>query len=192
LYVCECRAEVRKEEWLRKGHGELQEVQERDFFSEAKGEERVLCLFYRESWPCQVMEKHLRDLARCHIETKFLKIQAEKAPFLAGMCPIQCLILDECMDNINQSLFDVERLKIWMLPTLAMVKNGSTTDYVVGLDELGGHEDFDPSLLEGRLVGAGILFEGPCAKPKCKVQVNNSITKGGFRKSESDEDSDFD
>lgn len=98
------------------------------------------------------------------------------------------------MDNTNRYyLIDVERLKIWMLPTLAMVKNGKTTDYIVGLDELGGHEDFDPSLLEGRLISAGILFESSCAKPKPQEgQVKRSIAKGGFRKSESDEDSDFD
>lgn len=97
------------------------------------------------------------------------------------------------MDNTNRYyLIDVERLKIWMLPTLAMVKNGKTTDYIVGLDELGGHEDFDPSLLEGRLISAGILFESSCAKPKPQEgQVKRSIAKGGFRKSESDEDSDF-
>jgi len=63
-----------------------------------KGEERLLCLFYRESPPCQVMQKHLGVLASSHIETKFLMIEAEKAPFLA------------------------ERLKIWMLPTIALVK----------------------------------------------------------------------
>ena len=35
-----------------------------------------------------------------------------------------------------------ERLKVWMLPTLAIIKHEKTTDYVVGLDELGGSEDF--------------------------------------------------
>ena len=98
------------------------------------------------------------------------------------------------MNNTNRHfLIDVERLKIWMLPTLAMVKNGKTTDYIVGLDELGGHEDFDPSLLEGRLISAGILFESACAKPKPQYsEVKRSIAKGGFCKAESDEDSDFD
>ena len=36
----------------------------------------------------------------------------------------------------------MERLKIWMLPTLALVKHEKTTDYVVGFDELGGKDDF--------------------------------------------------
>lgn len=51
-------------------------------------------------------------------EVELLQINAEKAPFL------------------------VERLKIWMLPTLALVKQEKTTDYVVGFDELGGKDDF--------------------------------------------------
>lgn len=29
-----------------------------------------------------------------------------------------------------------------MLPTLAVIKHEKTTDYIVGLDELGGSEDF--------------------------------------------------
>lgn len=36
----------------------------------------------------------------------------------------------------------MERLKIWMLPTLALVKQEKTVDYVVGFDELGGRDDF--------------------------------------------------
>ena len=47
-----------------------------------------------------------------------MQIDAEKAPFLVG------------------------RLKIWMLPTLALVKLEKTVDYVVGFDELGGRDDF--------------------------------------------------
>lgn len=47
-----------------------------------------------------------------------MQIDAEKAPFL------------------------VERLKIWMLPTLALVRRQKTVDYVVGFDDVGGKDDF--------------------------------------------------
>ena len=53
------------------------------------------------------MDKHLLELTKQHLETKFLKINAEKSPFLT------------------------ERLKIFMLPTLALVKKGKVEDYVV-------------------------------------------------------------
>jgi hypothetical protein len=51
---------------------------------EMKGEERMVCHFYRSSHPCQVMDKHLAVLAAKHLETKFVRLHAEKAPFLTG------------------------------------------------------------------------------------------------------------
>lgn len=55
----------------------------------------------------QVIDKHLGILAKQHIETRFVKIHAEKSPFLA------------------------EKLKIVVLPTLALIKNAKVDDYVV-------------------------------------------------------------
>lgn len=156
-------------------------ITEKDFFKEMKGEERLVCLFYRASPPCEVMEKHLRILAAGHLETKFVMIEAEKAPFLA------------------------ERLKIWMLPTLAIVKNEKTTDYIVGLDDMGGVEDFDTGVLEGRLIDAGVLFEIDQSRARGDAgsagSSRNAVRKGGtegrslrrqLEVGESDEDSDFD
>ena len=37
-----------------------------------------------------------------------------------------------------------------MLPTLAVIKHEKTTNYVVGLDELGGVEDFPTGALAAR------------------------------------------
>lgn len=53
------------------------------------------------------MDKHLSILAKQHIETHIVKINAEKSPFLA------------------------EKLKIVVLPTLALIKNAKVDDYVV-------------------------------------------------------------
>lgn len=55
----------------------------------------------------QVMDKHLSILAKQHIETRFVKIQAEKSPFLT------------------------EKLKIVVLPTLTLIKNAKVDNYVV-------------------------------------------------------------
>lgn len=171
------RLEKNKEAWLARGHGALRLVTEKDFFKEMKGEERMVCLFFRASPACEVMEKHLRILAAGHIETKFIMIEAEKSPFLA------------------------ERLKIWMLPTLAIVKHEKTTDYIVGLDDMGGVEDFDTAVLEGRLIDAGVLFESRregCRGTGGGAEQKSNIRKGGtegrkhMSPSPSDEDSDFD
>lgn len=40
--------------------------------------------FYRSSEPCRVMDMHLARLAPSHMETKFVRVAAEKAPFLTG------------------------------------------------------------------------------------------------------------
>ncbi|PRQ22818.1 putative thioredoxin-like protein [Rosa chinensis] len=76
----------------------------------------------------QVVDKHLSILAKQHIETRFMKINAEKSPFLA------------------------EKLKIVVLPTLALIKNAKVDDYVVGFDELGGKDDFSTEELEDFIV----------------------------------------
>lgn len=166
------RMQTKKQEWLAKGHGEVREITEKEFFNEMKGVDRMICHFYRSSVPCQIMEKHLLDLAKRHIETKFVKIQAEKAPFLT------------------------ERLNLWMLPTLAVIKSEKTTDYVVGFDELGGSEDFPPEVLEQRLVAAGAIFEDSVPKgppPGAEEAVHQrTMRKGGPERTNSDEDSDFD
>lgn len=55
------------------------------------------------------MDKHLSILAKQHLETRFVKIHAEKSPYLA------------------------EKLRIVVLPTIALVKNAKVEDYVVYL-----------------------------------------------------------
>ena len=55
----------------------------------------------------QVMDRHLDALAQTHLETRFVRIHAEKSPFLT------------------------ERLKIFMLPTVALVRNAKIEEYIV-------------------------------------------------------------
>ncbi len=46
---------VRRQQWLARGHGEYQDIPaEKEFFAAMKGEERMVCHFYRENWPCRV------------------------------------------------------------------------------------------------------------------------------------------
>ncbi|KAK4401721.1 Thioredoxin domain-containing protein 9 [Sesamum angolense] len=116
----------KRSRWIALGHGEYTEIpNEKDFFSIVKASERV------------VMDKHLAILAKQHIETRFVKINAEKSLYLS------------------------EKLRIVVLPTLALVKNAKVEDYVVGFDELGGTDDFSTEELEERLAKAQvIIYEG--------------------------------
>ncbi|KAL4588652.1 hypothetical protein LXL04_001544 [Taraxacum kok-saghyz] len=137
--------------WVSLGHGEYSEIfSEKDFFSIVKASDRVVCHFFRENWPCKVVDKHLGILAKQHIETRFIKIQAEKSPFLA------------------------EKLKIVVLPTIALIKNAKVDDYVVGFDELGGSDDFSTEELEERIGRAQVIFfEGESSLKPSKPQTRN-------------------
>lgn len=49
------RMAEKRQQWAAAGHGEYREVHgEKEFFKAVKGEERVVCHFYRESIPCKV------------------------------------------------------------------------------------------------------------------------------------------
>lgn len=137
------------------GHGEYSEIPtEKEFFSVVKASERVVCHFYRDNWPCKVMDKHISILAKQHVETRFVKINAEKSPYLA------------------------EKLRIVVLPTLALIKNAKVDNYVVGFDELGGTDEFSTEELEERLAKADvIIFEGESSRifSKSKAETKKSV-----------------
>ncbi|XP_026127589.1 thioredoxin domain-containing protein 9-like [Carassius auratus] len=171
------KAQKQKQEWISKGHGEYREIpSEKDFFSEVKESKSVVCHFYRDStFRCKILDKHLAVLAKKHLETKFIKLNVEKAPFLT------------------------ERLRIKVLPTLALVKDGKTKDYVVGFNDLGNTDEFPTEMLEWRLGCSAIinysgnLLEPPAIGQKSgskftKVEKKTIRGKGYDSDSESDED----
>lgn len=96
---------------------------------------RLICalLSVFSSCRCKILDKHLAILAKKYVETKFIKLNAEKAPFLT------------------------ERLHIKVLPTLALLVDGKTKDYVVGFSDLGNTDEFPTEMLEWRLGCADII-----------------------------------
>lgn len=165
-----------KQELRRKGHGEYTAVaDEKDFFSTCKESDKVICHFYREStWRCKIVDKHLTTLAPKHIEAKFIKVDAEKSPFLT------------------------KRLRVVVLPTIALIKDSKTVDFIVGFDDLGGSDDFPCEMLEWRIACAGVIdYSGDISEPpnsknyqrsaKKLFQQQKKIIRGG---DDSDEDSD--
>uniref|UniRef100_A0A3B4A848 Thioredoxin domain-containing protein 9 n=1 Tax=Periophthalmus magnuspinnatus TaxID=409849 RepID=A0A3B4A848_9GOBI len=148
------KAHKQKQEWLSKGHGEYREIpSEKDFFSEVKESKNVVCHFYKDStFRCKILDKHLSILAKKHVETKFLKLNAEKAPFLT------------------------ERLGIKVIPTLALLIDGKTKDFVVGFTDLGNTDEFSTEMLEWRLGCAGVInYSGKLMEPP--TQTKKSATK---------------
>jgi hypothetical protein len=78
------KQQEKRQEWLRNGHGQYEEIpEEKEFFEVTKKSDNVVVHFYRdETFRCKIVDKHLAVLANKHVETKFCKINADKCPFL--------------------------------------------------------------------------------------------------------------
>ncbi|XP_060944845.1 thioredoxin domain-containing protein 9 [Limanda limanda] len=167
------KAQRQKQEWLSKGHGEYREISsEKDFFGEVKESTNTVCHFYKSStFRCKIFDKHLAILAKKHVETKFIKLNVEKAPFLT------------------------ERLRIKIIPTLALVIDGKTKDYVVGFTDLGNTDEFSTEILEWRLGCSGVinysgnLMDAPTSGKKSGTKIKK-VEKKTIRGRSNDSDSD--
>ncbi|XP_064404730.1 thioredoxin domain-containing protein 9-like [Halichondria panicea] len=167
------KARSQKEQWMTQGHGQYTEItEEKEFFDICKKSNKVVCHYFRDStFRCKIVDKHLIILAPKHLETRFIKLNVERAPFLC------------------------DRLRIRVLPTISCVIDSITKDYIKGFDELGGHDDFSTEMLEWRLGCAGVInYSGNLSEPPdvgkpAKKQVNFRAKKT-IRESAQDSDSD--
>lgn len=147
-----------EQQWRLHGHGTYSEVaDQKEWFEATKNSERVVCHFYRSTtWRCEIVDKHLTALAAKHIETRFIKINAEGAPFLA------------------------ERFSIVVLPAIVLTLRNEKVGMYEGFDEFGGNDNFPTSVLEKKLSEKGLLdYEDPSYKPN---KGSENIKKSGIRK----------
>ncbi|UKK02396.2 hypothetical protein MACK_002488 [Theileria orientalis] len=124
---------TRRQEYLLKGYGRVEELySDKEFFNACRDSDSVVVHFYRPTTKrCEYLESHLIKVADSHFTTKFLKVNAEKTPFIC------------------------ERFNIWCIPTLMIIKDGKTNHSIVGFDELGG-DGFDTETLVSVLEKHGI------------------------------------
>ena len=75
-------AHRKKQEWRFLSHGEYQEVADQpEFFKVMNGKsKRVVCRHTKTNKFCPIVDTRLEQLAREHLETRFVKINAEKLP----------------------------------------------------------------------------------------------------------------
>lgn len=74
------------------GHGELREIVQDEFLPEIKDAPRCVVHFFHDGFNrCKIMDHHLRQLAHAHMECKFLRINAEKAPFFTEKLNVRVL-----------------------------------------------------------------------------------------------------
>ena len=129
------RAEQQKAAFRQLGHGTYAELaNQQDFFDAAKHSPRIVCHFYRPTTKyCEVVDAHMARLAPQHLETRFCKLNAEKSPYL------------------------VEKLNIYMMPTLVLIKDQETVRHIRGLDEFGGTDEFSSDMFAFVLSSHGVL-----------------------------------
>ncbi|CAE7726045.1 unnamed protein product, partial [Symbiodinium microadriaticum] len=165
-----------EQDWKQLGHGRYLDLgtDPKEFFNAAKKSARMVVHFYRGVTPrCEIVDAHFEKLAPKHLETRFVKIDAEKSPFL------------------------VERLGIILLPTIVLIKDGKTEHSLRGFDELGGTDDFSTDDMAYVLSTHGVLnFEMDrsemIANHAARAGLNHvgisQIRSGGYV---SDDDDDF-
>lgn len=143
-----------------KGHGQYTEISQDEFLPTVTGTKHVVCHFYHRDFErCKIIDMHLRQIAKDHLETRFVCIDAEKAPFF------------------------ITKLAIKVLPTIILFDDGVAIDRVVGFEDLGGEDEFETIVLTRRLV------KGKAIKPLNKAEAGRiNIKKGKKQDSDSDDD----
>ena len=78
-----------KLENIGKGHGQYREITQDEFLNEMISSRKVVCHFYHAEFArCAVIDHHIQKLVQRHVETKFVKINADKAPFFVSKVEI--------------------------------------------------------------------------------------------------------
>lgn len=112
------QAQEKKLKYQGLGHGGYDEIAEEDFLKTVTASERAVVHFYHRSFEkCKIMDMHMLRCARKFFGTRFVKLDAEKAPFF------------------------VEKLKVRTLPCVVVFNDGVAKGRQVGFEDLPG-EDF--------------------------------------------------
>lgn len=185
------------------GHGEYSEIhEEKEFFEVSKKSKDIVCHFYKDGSPrCKIVDHHLKLLCKKHVETRFVRLNVEKAPFLTGMIKLilkplldVCLVFHLKFYLTNFLICPLDRLRVRIIPTIALIKDSKTKDFIVGFTDLGNCDDFSTEMLEWRIATAGVieysgdLLNPPEVKKKSKSLLN--APKRAIRDRDSDSDLD--
>lgn len=106
--------QIQHAENMAKGHGQYRTISQDEFLPECTGTSEwvVVHFFHQEFERCNIMDHHVAQIAPHHTECKFLRINAEKAPFF------------------------VAKLQITILPTLIVFQNGKVIGRLTGFKGL--------------------------------------------------------
>lgn len=145
------------------GHGTYSEIVESEFLPLVTKTKYVVVAFYHKDFErCKIVDMHLAKICREHEEARFVRLDAEKAPFF------------------------ITKLGIQMLPTIICFVEGIAYDRIVGFEEIGGADDFPTINLTRRLIRGGVLWAN---NRKEKGQMK--IKKGKNMRDSSDSDNEY-
>lgn len=118
------------------GHGGFDEIEEEVFLKTVTASERAVVHFYHKMFEkCKVMDMHLGRCSKKFFGTRFVRLDAEKAPFF------------------------IEKLKIRTLPCVVVFNDGVAIGRQVGFEGLSAGEDFDTAQLAWRIKEWGGIEE---------------------------------
>ncbi|WBW75045.1 queuine tRNA-ribosyltransferase accessory subunit Qtrtd1/Qtr2 [Schizosaccharomyces osmophilus] len=128
----ESRMQSLKEEFQRvstakeKGHMQYLTVEnEREVMDITTSSKRVVIHFFHPDFRrCKIMDAHLEKISKSHWETKFVRIEAANAPFLAL------------------------KLGLKVLPVILCYVDAKLVSKLTGFTDLGNNDDFDTPVLE--------------------------------------------
>mmetsp|Transcript_7322 Transcript_7322/g.11113 ORF Transcript_7322/g.11113 Transcript_7322/m.11113 type:complete len:338 (-) Transcript_7322:120-1133(-) len=156
------------------GHGDYRTIQQDDFLPECSGKSEWVAIhfFHKEFERCKILDHHLNLIAPQHITCKFLRIDAEKAPFFVG------------------------KLQVRTLPTLIVFQEGRAIDRLTGFEGLAKDPNEPDKWHTGRLqkwlasTGA-IEYTVPTEELKEEMDrlgltAKKSMWSGGLRKYDED------
>lgn len=156
--------QIQKIENIAKGHGQYREIVQDEFLAEMTNSTRVICHFYHRDFPrCEIMNHHLSKLAPKHIESKFVKIDADKAPFF------------------------IDKLKIKSIPTVVLFIDGIAADKIIGFEGLSdgmpvGKEDEWPTIRLARLLAGKNMLSKDNIVDDDEVERNAKMKMEDMRK----------
>ncbi|KAK9471527.1 thioredoxin-like protein [Dipodascopsis tothii] len=134
------------------GHGQLSEVKtEKEVLSISTSTKLTVLLFFHADFKrCEIMQRKLSDLASKHLETRFISVNVENAPFL------------------------VTKLNVKVLPCVLGFVDGMECMRLVGFEKLGNTDAFDVRALENQLRKCKLI-----ERYAVDIQKGSLGTKGG-------------
>lgn len=160
------------------GHGSYSEIVQDEFLTSVTGSKFAVCHFYHRDFErCKIIDKHLELIAKEHLECRFVKLNAEKAPFF------------------------IQKLKVKVLPSILLFKDGIAIDRIVGFDDLGATDEFTTQTLAKRISNSGVIRwknqpandANSNGNDKLQTNARSRIVKGkAFTALEDDDSSDDD